>query len=139
MGCGTEGSRALRPRQFYSRVSVEAGIETLDDSRRATAAVLRALRDRLTVDEAAQAAAQLPTELKRLWASGRRESSRPLKLRRVEFLERVREDGGLKSFSQAERATNAVFAALKEQLSDGEAEDIVAQLPRDLKGQWVRA
>ena len=28
---------------------------------------------------------------------------------------------------------------LKEQLSEGEARDIVAQLPRDLKAQWVRA
>jgi uncharacterized protein (DUF2267 family) len=129
----------MRPRQFYSRVSVEAGIETLEDSRRATAAVLRALRDRLTVDEAAQAAAQLPTELKRLCSSGVRDAGRPLKLRRVEFLGRVRADGGLKSFSQAEEATNAVFAALKEQLSAGEAADIVAQLPRDLKSQWVRA
>jgi uncharacterized protein (DUF2267 family) len=32
-----------------------------------------------------------------------------------------------------------VFAALKEQLSPGEASDIAAQLPRDLKAQWARA
>jgi uncharacterized protein (DUF2267 family) len=128
----------MKPRQLYSRVSVEAGIDTLEESREATAAVLRALRDRLTPDEAAQAAAQLPAELKRLWASGRR-SARPIKLRRREFLERVRVDAGLTSFSQAEMLTDAVFAGLKEQLSEGEADDILAQLPRDLKTQWVRA
>ncbi len=56
-----------------------------------------------------------------------------------EFLERVRVDAGLKSLIQAEMVTDAVFAALKEQLSPGEAGDIVAQLPRDLKSQWARA
>jgi len=126
-------------RHLYSRVSVEADIETLDDARRATAAVLHALRDRLTIDEATHASAQLPRELKRLWGSTHRPSARPSKLRRHEFLERIRTDAGLASLGQAERVTDAVFAGLKEQLSPGEAEDIVAQLPRDLKSQWVRA
>jgi uncharacterized protein (DUF2267 family) len=62
-----------------------------------------------------------------------------MKLHRREFLERVRVDAGLKSLSQAEMVTDAVFAALKEQLSAGEASDIAAQLPRDLKAQWARA
>ena len=129
----------MQARQLYSRVSVEADIETLEESRQAAGAVLRALRDRLTVDEAAQAAAQLPRELKRLWAGGHRPSIRPLKLRRREFLERVRVDAGLKTLNQAERVTDAVYAGLKDQLSEGEAKDIMAQLPRDLKTQWVRA
>jgi uncharacterized protein (DUF2267 family) len=129
----------MQARHLYSRVSVEAGIDSIEDSRQATAAVLRALRDRLTADEAAHAAAQLPGELKRLWGSGRLPASRPLKLRRREFLERVRLDAGLRSVSQAEMVTDAVFAGLKEQLSPGESADISAQLPRDLKSQWARA
>lgn len=129
----------MKARNVYSRVSVEADIDSLDDSRQATAAVLRALRDRLTPEEAAQAAAQLPRELKTLWASGRPALRQPMKLHRREFLERVRVDAGLKSLGQAEMVTDAVFAALKEQLSPGEASDIVAQLPRDLKAQWARA
>jgi uncharacterized protein (DUF2267 family) len=129
----------MRARHLYSRVSIEAGIDSLEDARQATAAVLHALRDRLTPDEADQAVAQLPAELKRLWASGRPALRRPLKLRRREFLERVRVDADLRSLSQAEMVTDAVFAGLKEQLSEGEAEDIVAQLPRDLKSQWSRA
>jgi uncharacterized protein (DUF2267 family) len=120
-------------------VSIEAGIDSLEDARAATAAVLRALRDRLTPEEAAQAAAQLPRELKRLWASGRPALRRPLKLHRREFLERVRVDAELRSLGQAEMVTDAVFAALKEQLSPGEADDVLAQLPRDLKKQWVEA
>ena len=53
----------MQARQFYSRVSVEADIESLEDARQAAAAVLRALRDRLTVEEAAHASAQLPQSL----------------------------------------------------------------------------
>ncbi|HEU4367760.1 MAG TPA: DUF2267 domain-containing protein [Methylomirabilota bacterium] len=129
----------MQARQLYSRVSVEAEIESMENAKQAAAAVLHALRDRLTVNEAAHASAQLPRELQRLWAEGHRPSSRPLKLRRSDFLERVRAEAGLKSLGQAERVTDAVFAGLKEQLSEGEADDIVAQLPRDLKSQWVRA
>ena len=101
--------------------------------------MLRALRDRLTPDEAEQAVAQLPRELKTLWAGGLPAAHQPVKLRRREFLDRVRVDAGLKSLNQAEMVTDAVFAGLKEQLSPGEADDIVAQLPRDLKTLWARA
>ena len=138
LGTAAQGE-TMKARQLYSRVSIEADIDSLADSKAATAAVLRALRDRLTPEEARDAAAQLPGELKRLWASGPIPVRCPLKLHRREFLERVRVDAGLKSLSQAERATDAVFAGLKEQLSEGEADDILAQLPRDLKSQWVRA
>ena len=129
----------MKARNLYSRVSIEADIDSLEDARHATAAVLRALRDRLTPEEADQAVAQLPQELKRLWASGRPPLQQPVKMHRREFLERVRVDAGLKSLGQAELVTDAVFAGLKDQLSPGEAEDMVAQLPRDLKGQWARA
>jgi len=111
----------MKARNLYSRVSIEADIDSLEDARHATAAVLRALRDRLTSEEADQAMAQLPQELKRLWASGRPPLRQPVKMHRREFLERVRVDAGLKSQGQAELVTDAVFAGLKEQLSPGEA------------------
>jgi uncharacterized protein (DUF2267 family) len=40
---------------------------------------------------------------------------------------------------EARWVTLAVFAALKEQLSPGEAEDVLAQLPKDLKEVWTEA
>ena len=40
---------------------------------------------------------------------------------------------------EARQVTIAVFAALKEQLSLGEADDIVGQLPKDLKRVWEGA
>ena len=129
----------MKPRTIYSRVSIEADLDGLEEARRATGAVLQTLRDRLTPAEAEQAVAQLPRELKLLWWTGDRPGRRPERLHREAFYERVKARAGLASVRQAERVTDAVFAALKDQISPGEADDIIAQLPRDLKAVWSHA
>jgi uncharacterized protein (DUF2267 family) len=58
---------AMKPRLMYSRVSIEADLDSLARSRHATGVVLRALRDRLTPEEGRQAVAQLPRDLKGVW------------------------------------------------------------------------
>jgi uncharacterized protein (DUF2267 family) len=105
----------------------------------ATAAVLQALRDRLTPDEADQVAAQLPLELKEVWGEGDRPDRTPVKMKLDEFDERVRRDAGLPSTREARWMILAVFAALKEQISPGEARHVMAQLPKDLKELWDEA
>jgi uncharacterized protein (DUF2267 family) len=124
---------------FYRTVMATSGDKNRDTARRTTAAVLHALRDRLMPEEADQVAAQLPHELKEVWAEGEPSARRPLKTHREEFYERVRREAGLESAAQARWSTLAVFAALKEQLSSGEAEDVLAQLPKDLKEVWADA
>ena len=129
----------MKARTVYSRVSVEADLDSLAKARQVTGVVLRALRDRLTPAEAEQAAAQLPVELKALWHGSPPAPPRPMKMHRHDFYERVKREAGLPSMRKAELATNAVFAALKDQISEGECDDIHAQLPRDLKHVWVHA
>jgi uncharacterized protein (DUF2267 family) len=107
--------------------------------KRATAAVLHALRDRLTTDEADQLFAQLPEELKEVWAEGEEAEREPVKMDLQAFCERVRGEAGLPSTREARWMILAVFAALKEQVSPGEARDVMAQLPRDLKELWDEA
>jgi len=124
---------------FYRAVTAQAGQESRESVRRGVAAVLGALRDRLTPDEARQAAAQLPGELKAIWLAGELEGRRPVKMHRREFYERVKKDAGLGSIREAREMVLAVFAALKGQLSPGEVEDVWAQLPRDLKEVWEEA
>ena len=124
---------------FYRRVIDETGQESREAAKRGTAAVLHALRDRLMPEEARQAAAQLPSELKVVWSEGEAPERRPLKMRRAQFYDRVKGEAGLKSTREARFLTIAVFAALKAQLSPGEAGDILAQLPRDLKEVWEEA
>jgi len=124
---------------FY-RTVVEASAEhRREEARRATAAVFHALRDRLTPEEADQVAAQLPRELKLVWWEGERYGRRPLKLDREEFYRLVMRGARLNSVREARWMTLAVFAALKEHLSPGEAEDVMAQLPKDLKEVWAEA
>ncbi len=124
---------------FYRTVIEETGQTKRAAVKQGVAAVLGALRDRLTPDESRQAAAQLPRELKTVWLDGEIPGRKPVKMHRREFYERVKKDAGLKSTREARYLAIAVFAALKEQLSPGEAEDVRSQLPRDLKEIWEDA
>jgi len=124
---------------FYRRVSDKTGQADREAVKRGTAAVLQALRDRLLSTEAAQAAAQLPRALKEVWSAGDRPDREPIKMHRKAFYERVRREAGLKTVREGRFLTIGVFAALKEQLSSGEADDVLAELPRDLKDVWEDA
>lgn len=124
---------------FYRRVIDETGQTNREAVKRGTAAVFHTLRDRLTPEEARQAVAQLPRDLKVVWEEGNAPGRKPVKLNRREFYERVKREAELPSVREARFLTIGVFAALKAQISPGEAEDIQAQLPRDLKETWEDA
>jgi uncharacterized protein (DUF2267 family) len=124
---------------FYRRVIDETGETNREVVKRGTAAVLHALRDRLTPKEAEQAVAQLPRDLKLVWKEGEAPGRKPVKLSRKEFYDRVKSEAGLVSTREARFMTIGVFTALKAQLSPGEADDILAQLPSDLKEIWEAA
>ena len=129
----------MKAETFYRAVMQEAGAIELADAKRGASAVMHALRDRLTPAEAAQAAAQLPQGLRSVWRYGEARGRKPVKMHRKEFFERVRGEAGLDSWRDARDLTNAVFHALKVTLSPGEGEDIVSQLPGDLKTLWKEA
>ncbi len=128
----------MRPEAFYRRVMDTIGDEDRAGAVRATAAVFGALRDRLTVTEAAQVCAQLPTALKQVWQLGEHADRQPRRIHRQEFCERVAREAKL-PLREAHRATLAVLSALRTQLSPGEGNDVLAQLPRDLKELWMEA
>jgi uncharacterized protein (DUF2267 family) len=129
----------MQLRSFQRRVMEASGVENPEVAARATAAVLRALRDRLTLREADQLLAQLPGPLKAVWREGDHPDRRPLRLHRAQLFERVRGEAKLASLDEARWMTLAVLAVLKGQISEGEAEDVLAQLPRDLKELWLEA
>lgn len=124
---------------FYKIVMGTSGEKSREVAKRATAAVFHALRDRVTPAEADQVRAQLPRELKQVWAEGELADRTPLKLSREEFLERMKAEAKLGTTRDARWMTLAVFAALKEHLIPGEGEDVFAQLPKDLKELWAEA
>lgn len=107
--------------------------ERRNQSYAALRAVLHALRDRLTIDESAQFAAQLPMLIRGLYFEGWDPSDVPQKPNREEFLQRIRRDfrfvdvhGGMELLVQT------VLGALRRYLTDGEWEDIRTNMPKDL-------
>jgi uncharacterized protein (DUF2267 family) len=110
----------------------------LDDEQRAfrvMRAVLEALRDRLTVEEAAQFAAQLPMLLQGVYYHGWTPRGKPVKIRsREEFLDRVAEN--LMREHNPEEACRAVFAVLERRMPDGEVEDVKRILPEPIRDLW---
>ena len=97
-------------------------------------AVLHALRDRLSPNEAAQLAAQLPLLVRGIYFEGWNPAKTPLKIRhRNDFLELVREYLGKTDNVEPEPAARAVFAVLREHVSAGEMEDVMAEMPAEIR------
>jgi len=117
------------------------------DLRRAEAltfAVFQELRDRITPREAGHVAAQLPKRLKMMWMSLERPDRKVRRVHELEFVGEVRRMAGLADDTEAERAVVTVFAVLQKLLGspsgmEGEAWDIMSQLPKDLKKLWMSA
>jgi uncharacterized protein (DUF2267 family) len=95
--------------------------------------VLHALRDRLTVDEAAQLAAQLPMLIRGIFYESWDPSRVPQKMTREEFLARVRREFPFEVPGGVEPLVQTVFQSLREHITDGEWEDIKASMPKHLE------
>jgi uncharacterized protein (DUF2267 family) len=100
-------------------------------------AVLHALRDRLTVEEAAALAAQLPMLVRGFYYEGWHPHGKPVKERhKEEFLARVaasfRDTPGV----DPERVTRAVFQVLAKHVTGGEVEGVKRTLPAELRSLW---
>jgi uncharacterized protein (DUF2267 family) len=97
--------------------------EPHDRSYDALRGVLHALRDRLTVEETAQMAAQLPVLVRGLFYEGWDPTHVPVKMDREAFVERS---------GCNEEEIRTVLQALRRFVSDGEWDDIAAIVPMDL-------
>lgn len=103
---------------------------------RALRAVLHTLRDRLTVNEACQLAAQLPLLVRGIYFEGYRPAGKPLTQRTEDaFLEAVRAHHG-PGLQDARAAVCAVLKVLADHVSPGEVADVKGMLPAALQGLW---
>ena len=97
-------------------------------------AFLQVLRDELTLDEAAQLAAQLPLVLRGAFYEGFDPSSQPAKLRQRErFLELLAERARLDGTGEAQRAAQAAATVLRRHVTEGELDDVLSQLPSEVR------
>jgi uncharacterized protein (DUF2267 family) len=98
---------------------------------------LHALRDRLSIEEAAQLGAQLPMIIRGIFYEGWRPAARPDRAASWETFMKpvylaVCQDG---SFTP-EEVVSAVFDVLSRHVSHGEIDDVIGQLPRDIRSLW---
>ena len=124
---------------FIERVNEYAELKDLKKAKGGISAVFYALSARLTIKEGEDLRAQLPEDLKCMWDEVKETKVDVIKFHKGEFLEKIRDDGKLRDIEEAEKVTLAVFKTLKEQISEGEANHIKAQLPKRLKDMWTDA
>jgi uncharacterized protein (DUF2267 family) len=100
-------------------------------------AVLHALRDRLSVDQAAALGAQLPMLIRGFYYDGWHPAGKPTKERRREdFLAQVasafRDDPG----ANPEDVARAVFQVMAKHVSPGEIKHVKFALPGEIRTLW---
>jgi uncharacterized protein (DUF2267 family) len=97
-------------------------------------AFLHALRDHLTVDEAAALAAQLPIFVRGVFYEGWDPSRTPEHARDLEsFLERIASDAGLAGGTEASFAATAASRVMRRHVSAGEGDSVLRALPHHLR------
>jgi uncharacterized protein (DUF2267 family) len=119
--------------RWLSELAKEMGSEDREEAWRVLRAYLQLLRDQLTVDEAAELAAQLPMVLRGAFYEGFDPGHQPTKVRdRDEFLsefaQRTQVDPG-----KAAQMVEAATRVLRRHITDGEFDDVLAQLPTELR------
>ncbi len=98
---------------------------------------LHILRDRLTPEEAVQLGAQLPMLIRGVYYDGWKITERPYKIRdKGEFLAMVHREFMNDPSIDPEQVVRAVFTLLSRKISEGEIQDIMHIMPKELQDLW---
>ncbi|MFI6206137.1 DUF2267 domain-containing protein [Streptomyces sp. NPDC051041] len=117
----------MRIDEFLARVRDNGEYHSQEEAEQVSTAVLRVLASRITPEEAADLAAQLPAPLDDVL---RPERGHPETFGREEFLRRVAERTGARPRT-AEWDACAVLATVAEAVSAGQVDHLLEQLPPD--------
>jgi uncharacterized protein (DUF2267 family) len=110
------------------------GGEERDDAWRILHGFLPVLRDRLTLDEGAQLAAELPALVRGVFYEGFDPGHQPEKIRDPEiFVARIAERTEITDPEEAALAAVAVTNVMARHIAEGELEDVLSQLPKPLR------
>jgi uncharacterized protein (DUF2267 family) len=103
----------------------------------ALAAVLHALRDRLSPEEATDLGAQLPMLLRGAYYEGWTvRNRRVLDRKKQDFLAHIAAAFRGDERVNAEQVARAVFKVIAQHVTAGEIEDVKAGLPADVRSLW---
>jgi uncharacterized protein (DUF2267 family) len=99
---------------------------------------LHAVRDFLSVDEAADLSAQLPLLIRGIFFEGWIPSKTPAKLRSVDdFLQRVEKAFSNDPLIEPDVAVASVFSVLRRQISAGEYDQVSWAMRKPLRDLWM--
>lgn len=120
--------------EWIDALTGELGVEDRHHGYRVLRAFLHALRDRLTVEEAAQLASQMPELIRGIYYENWVPSRTPQKYRdAATFLSRISEEAGLHGNDEASYAAAAAYKVLCARITEGEIEDVLAVLPAGVR------
>jgi uncharacterized protein (DUF2267 family) len=130
-------SRTSQTYAAFIKHLCERGGMSPSDAEQAAVSVLCAIEQRIFGEEAQDLEAQLPQKLTQLLHRCERHESGPPpnKFGRAEMLLMVGEELSLKP-EAVEPVIRAVLAAIRDQVSDGEVEQVMRKLPSDLRDLW---
>ena len=106
-----------------------------DKTHIALRAVLWALRDRMTIEETAHLAAELPLVIRGMFYESWNPHGKPLKMHREEFLGYIKGQF-INEIIEPKEIIRAVFRLLKNKISAGEIKDVRNIIPKDLQDFW---
>jgi len=102
--------------------------------------VLHALRDRLTPEESADLASQLPMLVRGLYYEGWKPAKVPVPARnREEFLAMVEKETAGGTQIDCNNACRPVFILLDRRITAGEVRDVKGMLPEDILALWPQS
>jgi uncharacterized protein (DUF2267 family) len=122
-----------KTREWVKDVADELGTGDREFAWRALRSYLQVLRQRLVVDEAAHLGAQFPHLIRGVYYEGFDPSHQPERIRDGHvFLERIAERGVMDGQSAA-KVSAACTRVLRQHVSDGEMNQVLATLPADIR------
>ncbi|MBD3427106.1 MAG: DUF2267 domain-containing protein [Candidatus Omnitrophica bacterium] len=124
----------IKTKEWLKDLQEELHYEDEQQAYTAMRAVLHALRDRLSVEEAANFAAQLPMLLMGVYYENWKPENKPLKIRdQQEFFDKVAEELPQKEYD-SKRITDGVMKVVRKHVTGGKIEEMKKHFPSDLMG-----
>ena len=119
---------------WLAELAAELGTDDRHEAYRVLRSFLHTLRDRLTVEEAAELSAQLPLLVRGIFFQNWRPHGTPARYHdRNEFLSRFAGEAGLEGETSVSFAAEAALRTFRKHVSAGEVADVLAVLPEDVR------
>jgi uncharacterized protein (DUF2267 family) len=124
----------METREWIKDIKDELKYDNDEDAYESTRAILHVVRDRLTIEEAANFASQLPMLLKGVYYESYRPEKTPLKIKDPQaFFDRVSEELPQDKKNESSRITKAFMKVVRKHVTEGLLEKMENQFPENLK------